>query len=66
MEEKTTEMLLEEQLKAGIKHIGDLQDGSEEKARQIDDVATLYKLKVEEAKAHAAIVQAENVAFAAN
>ena len=60
MEEKTTEMLLEEQLQTGIKHIGELQDGSEEKARQIDDVATLYKLKIEEAKAHAAIVQAEN------
>lgn len=60
MEDKTTEMLLEEQLKSGINHIGDLSDGSEEKARQIDDVATLYKLKIEEAKVQASLIQAEN------
>lgn len=60
MEEKTTEMLLEEQLQSGIKHIGELADGSEEKARQIDDVATMYKLKIEETKAQASLIQAEN------
>ena len=60
MEDKTTEMLLEEQLKTGIEHIGNFNDGSDEKARHIDDVATLYKLKIEETKAHAALVQAEN------
>lgn len=60
MEEKTTEMLLEEQLKSGIRHLDDLTDGSEEKARHIDDVATLYKVKIEETKAQATLIQAEN------
>lgn len=59
MENKTTEML-EEQLQSEIEHIKDFSDGSEEKARQIDDVTALYKLKIEEAKVQASLIQAEN------
>jgi hypothetical protein len=47
MDEKLKE-LLEEEIKAEIYDLGDLQAGSEAKSAAIESLAKLYKLKIEE------------------
>jgi hypothetical protein len=49
MEDEIRE-LLNEEIKAGIQDLSNLQAGSEEKSKAIDGLATLYKLRIEEGK----------------
>jgi len=45
-----TRSLLEEEIKAEIRDLSTLQPGSKEKTEAIEDLARLYKLKIEETK----------------
>lgn len=49
MDEEIKE-LLEEEIKNEIGDLSNLQTGSEEKSKAIEDLARLYKLKIEETK----------------
>lgn len=40
--------LLDEEIAAEIRSISEMKDGSTEKSKAIDDLATLYKLRIEE------------------
>lgn len=42
--------LLEEEIKAEIKHLGSLESGSQEHTTAVDSLTKLYKLKLEEDK----------------
>ncbi|MCC8152099.1 MAG: hypothetical protein LIO96_11780 [Lachnospiraceae bacterium] len=48
MEEKTTNELLEKEIRSQIGGLGILELGSEKLNNAVSDVATLYKLKIEE------------------
>jgi len=50
MDEEMKDLLAEE-IKEEIRNLSDLNPGSEEKSKAIDDVAKLYKLRIEETKA---------------
>lgn len=50
MDEKIKE-LLDEEIRSQIIDLASLKSGSKEKADAIDDLATLYKLRIEEVKA---------------
>lgn len=50
MEEKNIEELLSEEIAAQIEALSDLQSGTKEKSTAIDDLAKLYKLRIEENK----------------
>ncbi len=43
--------LLNEEIENQIQNLNDLSTGSEEKSKAVDDLATLYRLRIEETKA---------------
>ncbi len=49
--EEEIKSLLEEEIDAQIRDLSSLQPGSKEKSTAIEDLAKLYKLKIEETKA---------------
>lgn len=57
--EKQSKELLEERIKAGIRNLDNLEDGTEAKATAIDGVTKLYKLKIDEAKAEQEQIEKE-------
>ena len=50
MEEKRIEELLEEELIEQIKALSELEPGSDKKTKAIDDLAKLYRVRIEENK----------------
>lgn len=50
MDEKSTKELFEEEIRNQIEDLSSLNAGSEEKSKAIDDLAKLYRLKIEETK----------------
>lgn len=59
--ERTTSKMLDDQLKSEIQGLVVMEAGSEEKSKATDDVAKLYKLKIEEeAKAEEASAKAKD------
>ena len=53
-------LMLEEQIKSSINNLDNHQDGSQDKASAIDDLTTLYKLRIEEAKLEESRIEAQN------
>lgn len=52
--------MLEEKIKSGIESLDNYQDGTQDKAAAIDDLTTLYKLRIEEAKLEESRLAAQN------
>ena len=50
MEKEQLKDLLSEEIKTQIRELSELSPGSAEKSKAVDDLATLYKLKIEETK----------------
>ena len=51
MDEQSTRDLFEGEIRSQIEDLSSLNAGSEEKSRAIDDLAKLYRLRIEESKA---------------
>jgi hypothetical protein len=45
------EKMLDEEIKSEIECLGELEPGSEEHSKAVDSLSTLYRLKIDEAKA---------------
>lgn len=50
MKKEQLKDLLSEEIKTQIRELSELSPGSAEKSKAVDDLATLYKLKIEETK----------------
>lgn len=49
--------LLSEEIKSQIENLGDLEPGSEEHSKAVESLSKLYKLKIEESKNEAELVE---------
>ena len=51
--DKNIDKMLEEEIKAQIENLSNLESGSEQKMQAVDDLAKLYKLSIEEKRLQA-------------
>jgi hypothetical protein len=49
--------LLGEEIKSQIENLGDLEPGSEEHSKAVESLSKLYKLKIEESKNEAELIE---------